>query len=128
MDPMADIDVIQGADYGIEDAEDNWYCEHRTFIGSPGGPDLLCPYCEAGISAKELRKARKEADRINAEKRLKLDAMLKLFAKSGYKSSQYFGLIMNAAYEITGIHYPGFKEALLKHVAYLKDRKNVQGN
>lgn len=28
--------------------DDNTYCKHGTYIGTPGGPDLLCHWCESG--------------------------------------------------------------------------------
>jgi len=32
------------------------HCEHGTYIGFPGGPDYLCYWCEAGISAEKMEK------------------------------------------------------------------------
>ena len=34
--------------------DDDQRCEHGKFIGSWWGPDILCGYCEDGISQKEL--------------------------------------------------------------------------
>ena len=31
-------------------------CEHGKFIGSWGGPDILCHYCESGISVEEMNR------------------------------------------------------------------------
>jgi hypothetical protein len=28
--------------------DENTYREHGTYIGTPGGPDYLCGYCENG--------------------------------------------------------------------------------
>jgi hypothetical protein len=42
------------------------YCEHGKYVGSWWGPDILCGYCEDGISALDLMKGELEY----AEKRL----------------------------------------------------------
>ena len=42
------------------------YCEHGKYVGSWWGPDILCGYCESGISALDLMKGELEY----AEKRL----------------------------------------------------------
>jgi len=33
---------------------DDQHCEHGTFIGSWWGPDLMCQWCEAGITPAEV--------------------------------------------------------------------------
>jgi hypothetical protein len=43
------------------------YCEHGKFIGSWWGPDILCGYCESGISVEDLLMGELE----QAEKKLR---------------------------------------------------------
>jgi hypothetical protein len=33
--------------------DDSQYCAHGTFIGSSWGPDILCHWCESGVSVDE---------------------------------------------------------------------------
>ena len=33
---------------------DDQHCEHGTFIGSWWGPDLMCHWCEAGVTVEEV--------------------------------------------------------------------------
>jgi hypothetical protein len=37
--------------------EPSFYCQHGTYIGSPGGPDYMCGWCEDGISVAEMRQS-----------------------------------------------------------------------
>lgn len=40
---------LHDEDSGQLYADDSTYCEHGTYIGTPGGPDLLCGACEGGL-------------------------------------------------------------------------------
>jgi len=31
----------------------NYYCSHGTFVGDPYGPDLMCFWCEMGVSDED---------------------------------------------------------------------------
>ena len=35
--------------HDADHSDDSQYCQHGTFIGSPGGPDYLCGACESGL-------------------------------------------------------------------------------
>lgn len=37
------------------------HCPHGTFIGSWWGPDLLCQWCEDGISVEDMVRMRRDA-------------------------------------------------------------------
>lgn len=54
---MNDLDEELGYDADHDDPRQ--YCEHGTFIGSWWGPDYLCHWCEAGVSAEEAREAQR---------------------------------------------------------------------
>lgn len=51
---MTDEEYDQGLiDAGYDPAHDDpndrsFYCRHGRYIGSPGGPDYMCGYCESG--------------------------------------------------------------------------------
>ena len=49
-----DDDHLPGDEFDWDQNDESQYCEHETFIGSPCGPDLLCHYCESGISKEEF--------------------------------------------------------------------------
>lgn len=42
--------------------DEKGYCEHGRYVGGCG-IDWICPYCEEGISAKELRAIRRWENR-----------------------------------------------------------------
>jgi hypothetical protein len=41
------VDLGNGEEYFAED-RDTVYCKHGKYIGYPGGPDYICPFCEDG--------------------------------------------------------------------------------
>lgn len=50
------IDDDRDDTYDPEFRQDTDYCEpHGTYIGPPGGADIMCMDCELGISADEAR-------------------------------------------------------------------------
>lgn len=63
-------DYRPGDEYDWDQSDDSQHCEHGTFIGSWWGPDLLCGYCEEGISMAELREIRKAERRRQIQKLL----------------------------------------------------------
>ena len=61
---------------------DDYRCEHGTYIGDPYGPDYLCCWCEMGVSLEEYHEAmrrekhlREEANKYNQRKERLLDRM-----------------------------------------------------
>ena len=48
---MRDYDYTDGDRFDFDHADDSQHCEHGTFVGSWWGPDILCGWCEDGISA-----------------------------------------------------------------------------
>lgn len=55
-----DTDTYYGLDYVDEDDDfDRYHCPHGTYIGTPGGPDILCGWCEEGISMEEYKEIMK---------------------------------------------------------------------
>lgn len=44
-------------EYDGDLCDDDQRCEHGIFIGSSWGPDILCGYCEEGISAEEMERS-----------------------------------------------------------------------
>lgn len=55
-----DTDTYYGLDYVDEDDDfDRYHCVHGTYIGTPGGPDLMCGWCEEGISLEEYNEIMK---------------------------------------------------------------------
>lgn len=63
-------DYMPGDEYDWDQSNDSQYCEHGTFIGSHWGPDLMCGWCEDGVSLSEYRQA---MERQAAQRRRKLD-------------------------------------------------------
>jgi len=48
-------EVDDGPDDGLDDysrSHGGRYCEHGTYLGTPGGADLMCGACEAGDEEK----------------------------------------------------------------------------
>ena len=41
------------SDWDWDRSDPRQHCEHGTFIGSWWGPDLMCGWCEDGISAED---------------------------------------------------------------------------
>lgn len=67
-------DYTESDRWDWDQSDESQHCEHGTFIGSWWGPDILCHWCEAGISADEaeqiemqhlLREATDKIDRMN---------------------------------------------------------------
>lgn len=55
-----DTDTYYGLDYVDEDDDfDRYHCAHGTYIGTPGGPDILCFYCEMGYTREEFEEEMK---------------------------------------------------------------------
>ena len=46
-----------------------WYCRHGNYIGTPGGPDHMCGYCEMGDEPMSPRE-QFENDRTRFHERL----------------------------------------------------------
>lgn len=44
-----DTDTVYGLDY-VDEGDDfgRYRCRHGAYIGTPGGPDILCGRCEMG--------------------------------------------------------------------------------
>jgi len=69
-------DYQPGDEWDWDQSDDSQYCEHGTFIGSWWGPDLLCHWCEAGVSPAEVEsiersaRLRKATDTIGKVERL----------------------------------------------------------
>ena len=61
-------DYEPGDEFDWDRNDSRQYCEHGTFIGSWWGPDILCGWCEQGVSAAEadaIEQAIRERDRAN---------------------------------------------------------------
>lgn len=44
-----------GYDPAHDDPDDpRWYCQHGQYIGTPGGPDHICGWCEDGITREDM--------------------------------------------------------------------------
>ena len=57
-----ETDTYYGHSYVDEDDDfDNYHCAHGTYIGTPGGPDLMCGWCESGATEQEYREYQKNA-------------------------------------------------------------------
>jgi hypothetical protein len=52
---MIDDDYRPGDEFDWDQSRDDQHCQHGTFIGSWWGPDLMCQWCEDGISVAEMR-------------------------------------------------------------------------
>jgi hypothetical protein len=52
---MIDDDYTEGDQYDWDRNDSSQYCQHGKFIGSWWGPDILCGWCEDGISVEEMR-------------------------------------------------------------------------
>jgi hypothetical protein len=52
--------------------DENQRCEHGKFIGSWWGPDIMCGYCESGISAEEMERGHLQGRRYNERHLLRL--------------------------------------------------------
>ena len=60
------------------------HCIHGKFIGSSWGPDLLCQWCEDGVSLAEYRSImRAEAERRDNEQRIA--RLFPLFVRTHYR-------------------------------------------
>lgn len=51
---LIDDDYRPGDEYDWDQSRDDQHCEHGTFIGSWWGPDLMCQWCEGGVSVAEM--------------------------------------------------------------------------
>jgi hypothetical protein len=49
-----DDDYQPGDEFDWDYQDDSQRCEHGTFIGSSWGPDVLCGWCESGVTAAEV--------------------------------------------------------------------------
>ena len=67
---MTSDDYIEGDQYDWDQSDDSQHCEHGTFIGSWWGPDLMCQWCEDGISVAEMRRIHEGQRRRRADKAL----------------------------------------------------------
>jgi hypothetical protein len=80
-DPVSDYDDVMGA---VEDGYipyDEVNCKHGTFVGTAGGPDYMCGYCEMGVTDEEWEEGRRRAARRDARRlalRPKLDQLIEL--------------------------------------------------
>lgn len=54
-------DYRYGDEWDWDRSDEGQYCAHGTFIGSWWGPDLLCQWCELGISVEEVRAEQRAA-------------------------------------------------------------------
>lgn len=52
--------------------DENQRCEHGKFIGSWWGPDILCGYCESGISTEEMERGHLQGRRYNERHLLRM--------------------------------------------------------
>jgi hypothetical protein len=52
---VIDDDYTEGDQWDWDQSDDSQYCPHGKFIGSWWGPDILCGWCEDGVSVKEMR-------------------------------------------------------------------------
>lgn len=71
--------------YDPEFRQESDYCrDHGTYIGPPGGADILCGYCEDGISRAEylaiIKRERTRAVRTRAER---IETMLNVLLMHG---------------------------------------------
>lgn len=49
-----DDDYREGDQYDWDQSDENQYCPHGQFIGSWWGPDILCRFCEDGVTKTEF--------------------------------------------------------------------------
>lgn len=62
-------DYEPGDEWDWDFSDESQYCVHGRFIGSWWGPDVLCGYCEDGVSLEEyqamirLQELRRERER-----------------------------------------------------------------
>ena len=86
---LLDDDYTESDRWDWDQSDDSQYCQHGTFIGSWWGPDILCGWCEDGISYVSMRRALKaQARRALAREAEQLDAAFaNLMESVGYKSS-----------------------------------------
>ena len=67
--------MTEELDYTEEDRwdwdrnDDRQHCKHGTFIGSWWGPDVLCQWCEDGISVEEMRRILREQALYRAQRK-----------------------------------------------------------
>lgn len=64
---MIDEDYRPGDEYDWDQSDDSQYCQHGTFTGSWWGPDLLCQWCEDGVSVAEMRAWRQRQRELRAD-------------------------------------------------------------
>ncbi len=55
---MTDVDYQPGDEFDWDQSDDSQHCKHGTFIGSWWGPDLMCWFCEEGVSDQEYAEYR----------------------------------------------------------------------
>jgi hypothetical protein len=48
--------------------EPSYYCQHGKYIGSPGGPDYLCQWCEDGWTVAEVKHYYRERDLMRLQR------------------------------------------------------------
>lgn len=53
-------DYQPGDEFDWDQSNPDQYCDHGTFIGSWWGPDILCQWCEDGISAEDFQRVMAE--------------------------------------------------------------------
>lgn len=83
-----DTDYTEADRWDWDTNDDRQYCEHGTFIGSWWGPDILCQWCEAGISAPEAEAIMERNARESAIRHALHFAEMVNFAMSGWKGGQ----------------------------------------
>lgn len=67
---MVEDDYTEDDRWDWDRNDDSQYCKHGTFIGSWWGPDILCQWCEDGISVAEMREIFKANRRREIQKLL----------------------------------------------------------
>lgn len=85
---MLDDDYTEADRWDWDQSDDSQYCQHGTFIGSWWGPDILCGWCEDGISYRQMRRWQKAAKRREfAQEAERMDAAFAAIRSStGYSS------------------------------------------
>lgn len=79
-----DTDTYYGLDYVDEDDDfDRYHCVHGTYIGTPGGPDILCGWCEEGISPQEHKEI------MQAQRAMRTRERAKMYAFQAYIEMVY---------------------------------------
>lgn len=91
------------------------HCEHGTYIGFPGGPDYLCCWCEAGISAEKMEKMLKARQVLeNRWVKHRIRQLIKIFQREGVNKLLRNHQFLNTLVEIAKADVRGFgKKALI---------------